>query len=369
MLKMTRCRVVVPVVLLTLYIAANVFGAQSESRWLVSPKLLEHARLKIVWENKLPTKKAESLQRLIILGERIYALSTRNYMVSFDRQKGKTIFGRTVAPVGVPITEMELYKDVILSASGNKLAVINPETGTEISSRQMQFRISCPPARNSSYLYLGGDDGRLHIFKADDMVQVFEVAADNDSIVKAIIAEESFVVFATEAGNVISIRPNKPQKLWQLDAGGELAGPFVRDGRSLFFASKDTNVYRVDIVGLSSRKLVWKHQVRGIPRTPPLVTKEVVYQFVKNKGLTAIDKSTGNFMWLLPEGLDLLAEVKGKAYVTTTNKTLVVMDNQKAKKLYSVNFAKVSHYAANPVDSKMYIADERGRIACIEPVP
>ena len=48
MLKMTRCRVVFPAVLLALYIAAFVFGAQSESRRLVSPKLLEEAGLMVI---------------------------------------------------------------------------------------------------------------------------------------------------------------------------------------------------------------------------------------------------------------------------------------------------------------------------------
>ena len=43
------------------------------------------------------------------------------------------------------------------------------------------------------------------------------------------------------------------------------------------------------------------------------------------------------------------------------------MDNEQAKHLYTVNFAGVSRYAANVADSKMYIADETGRIACLKP--
>ena len=64
----------------------------------------------------------------------------------------------------------------------------------------------------------------------------------------------------------------------------------------------------------------------------------------------------------------MLAEAGGKAYVITDKKTLVVMDNKKGEELYSVNFAGVSRYAANTVDSKMYIADKDGRVACIKPI-
>jgi hypothetical protein len=48
--------------------------------------------------------------------------------------------------------------------------------------------------------------------------------------------------------------------------------------------------------------------------------------------------------------------------------TLVVMDNKKAKQLYLVNFAGVSRYASNVADSRIYIADKSGRIACFKPI-
>ncbi|MBA7707619.1 hypothetical protein ES703_116495 [subsurface metagenome] len=67
-------------------------------------------------------------------------------------------------------------------------------------------------------------------------------------------------------------------------------------------------------------------------------------------------------------GVDLLAETGGKAYVITNERTLVVMDNNTGKQLYSVNFAGVSKYTANAGDSKMYIANEDGRVACIKPI-
>jgi hypothetical protein len=86
------------------------------------------------------------------------------------------------------------------------------------------------------------------------------------------------------------------------------------------------------------------------------------------KGVTAIDKGVGTPLWSVPGGADLLAEAMDKAYVITKNRTLVVMDNLSAKQLYSVNFDQVSRYAVNIADSKIYIADEQGRIACLQPV-
>ncbi|MHC4655254.1 MAG: hypothetical protein ACYS91_09575 [Planctomycetota bacterium] len=72
-------------------------------------------------------------------------------------------------------------------------------------------------------------------------------------------------------------------------------------------------------------------------------------------------------MWEVPGGIDLLVEAAGKAYVIAKGR-LVVMDNKKAKRLYSVNFAGISKYATNTADSKIYIANKAGRIACLKPI-
>jgi outer membrane protein assembly factor BamB len=229
--------------------------------------------------------------------------------------------------------------------------------------------MTCPAARNSSHFYVAGIDKRLHALSAKNMVQAFEVAADNESVITSILADDNFVILATDKGNVISIVPNKAVRLWQFDAAGAIAGPVVRDWMSVFFASKDTNVYRIDMAEPPGQKrLVWKYQAAGVLEEAPRVTQTVVYQHVRSKGVVAINKENGSAMWSVPGGLDLLAEAKGKAYVITDAGTLVVMDNAKARKLYAVNFAHISKHAANAMDDKIYIADKSGRIACLQPV-
>ena len=369
MLKMFRYRIVLSTVLLVSCVIQNNVAAENSSKRLVSPELLQHANLKILWENKIPIKKKESLERLLILGNRLYAISNQNYMVSLNRENGNMIFSRTVAPAGLPIAGLKLYGDKLVSITGSKIFEIDAQTGLEQRTMDVGFSIACPIDRNSTFFYISGIDRRLHILRAKDKVQIFEVSADNNSMITSVIADETFIIFATEAGNIISIAPNRPTRLWQFDAADAIAGTVIKDGMSLFFASKDTNVYRVDIVGLPERRrLAWKYQTEGILEHTPRVTQRIVYQHVPKKGVTAIDKENGSFLWSVPGGIDLLAEHKGKAYVITGNGKLVVMDNVTAKKLYSVNVTEVSKHVANITDEKIYIADKNGRIACLQPV-
>ena len=113
---------------------------------------------------------------------------------------------------------------------------------------------------------------------------------------------------------------------------------------------------------------MWKCQTAALLEDSPLVTAERVYQYVRGSGLTAIDSESGRPLWQLAEGVELLAEAGGNSYVITKAGKLVVMDNNTAKQVYSVNFAKVSRYVANVTDSRIYIADENGRIACLKPI-
>jgi outer membrane protein assembly factor BamB len=275
------------------------------------------------------------------------------------------IFSRELSPGGFPVVGWELYNNVLFSVVGGELVEIDPQSGKELSAMRLETGAACAAARNRSYFYVGGTDKRVHTLRADDKVRLFRVSAENDSAVVSILADENFVVFATDGGNVVSFTADGPRQLWQFYAAEAIAGPIARDASSLFVASKDTNVYRLDI---RRGRLIWKYQTEAMLDRGPVVTGSVVYQYVRDKGLAAIDKKSGEGLWQLAGGVDLLAEAGGKAYVITDKKTLVVMDNKKGEELYSVNFVGVSRYAANTVDSKMYIADKDGRIACIKPI-
>lgn len=369
MLKMVRYGIVLLVCVLVSCDGAREIPVPVEEgfSWLVSPQLLQQAGLETVWQTQLPLKHGENLRTLHILGSRIYALTDQNYIASLGREKGGMVFSRAFAPVGFPILGLELYEDELFSIVGSELVEINEEFGTERGTKRLDYRLVCPAARNSSYFYLSGIDKRIHALRADDKVQIFEVAADDGSMITSIIADEAFVVFATETGNVVGITAGGAVKLWQFDAAGAITGPVVRDGTSLFFASRDTNVYRVDMVDSTDKQFVWKYQTAAVLDRAPRVTQDVVYQYVRYKGLSAIDRASGKLIWEVPGGIDLLTEAAGRAYVMGKGE-LVVMDNKKAKRLYSVNFADVSRHTANMGDSKMYIADRKGRIACLKPV-
>lgn len=346
---------------------AGAYPQSNGSKPLISPALLDHAGLKQLWQQQLPVKKGEDLATVTLLGDRLYIRSDRNYMWSLDRIEGSVVFSRSIAPRGIPVLGLVAYGNRLITVVGNQLVELDENTGIEQRVSDLELSIVAPPVRNSQFFYVSAADRRLHVLRAKDLVRVFKVAAENDSLITTVIADESVVVFGTDAGNLVAMMPDAPRKLWQFDAPEALAGPVQQDNNSFYFASVDTSVYRVDMMNVTTGALIWKYQTEAVLDRAPRLTDGFVYQYAPGRGLSAIAKQTGQAAWSLPEGVDLLSEAGGRAYVITTLKTLAIMDNTTGRKISAVNFAPVTDHAANTTDARIYIADENGRVACLEP--
>lgn len=365
-------------ILLLVIVMAGIFGCdggKKEEEWielqqlvlepLVSKELLGEAGLEMVWQSEMPLKVGEELKQLYVIDDRIYGLSSFNYLAAINRDTGKVAFSRSLSEQALPVLGLSHFEDDIYSIVGNKLMEMDLGFGEDRSQKSFEFGVVCPAVRNSNYFYIGGSDRRVHTYNARNKVQVFEVAAISDSQITYVLADDEYVVFSTAVGDVLCITPDRPRQLWRpFKADGAIVEPMVSDGVRLIFASKDTNVYSID---LFSGELEWKYKAGAVLKEGPVVTARVVYQYVEERGLAAIDKITGAFKWQVADGAELLAESEGKAYVISREGKLIVMDNTEGERLYSVNLVGVSRYAANVNDSKMYIADARGRIACLQP--
>lgn len=335
---------------------------------MIPAGVLDHAGLKTAWEQRLPLKKGEKFTFVTLLGERLYLRSDQNYLWSLNRATGDVVFSRSIAPPGIPILGLVAYENSLISVIGNKLVELDIGSGKEQRVSDLKLSIVAPPVRNSQFFYIGAADRRLHVFRADDLVQAFPVTADDDSLITTVAANEGAVAFGTNAGDLVGMLPDTPKRLWQFKAPRAVVEPVIPDGTSLYFASRDTNVYRVDIKDPEGATLAWKYQTEAVLDRPPRVTRDFVYQYAVGRGLTAIAKQTGKAAWVLPEGVDLLAEAGSRAYVITKFRTLTVMDNATGKKIFSANFAPVTEHAANTMDVRIYVMDETGRVLCLEPI-
>jgi hypothetical protein len=332
---------------------------------LLSPESLRSADLEIAWSRVIPLKSKERLKTLNIVNDRVYSISGRNYLVSLDRFRALPIYSWRLAQPEATLCGLKAYGENIYSIVGAELIILGEKEGTVHRKRHIGFGPVCPPARNNYFFYIPGTDRRIHVLNADNMVQVFEVSANDNGQITSVMAEDDIVVFTTDAGTIAGMMPDRPYQLWRFKATGGINGPAIYSNRNYFFSSRDTYIY---CINRSRGELVWKYLAGAILTDAPEVTDDYVYQHVAGHGLLAIDKKTGQLAWKLKEGIDLLAEDGRKVYVMAENNKIVVMDNKKLEKINEIDAPEVTNWITNTVDSMMYLADESGRIMCVKPI-
>jgi hypothetical protein len=360
--KGTRVRLICVISLVGVFVVSGIsFGFDD----IIDAGILGEAKIERVWTNKLPLREGEHLSKILLIGNRVYGLSNKNYIVGFNEKDGEVIFCRQLAPAGVPIIGLDQFNNSLYSVISSRLVELDANLGLEKRSRRLVWGVTCPAVRTENYYYFAGIDKRLHVLSLDTGLQAYELGTGNNSIINCVAATEDFVIFSTDAGNVYCMRAGEISKIWNMTAGGSIPGDLVLKEDSLYFSSADTFVYKVNAY---TGKLDWKYQCQDVLDKSPNVTKEVVYQQIQNKGLVAIDAVSGKMRWEVNLGQCLLCEADSKAYVLTKGRKLVVMDNAENKKLFSVDFRGVDKYVTNVHDSMMYIGNSDGRIACLKPL-
>jgi outer membrane protein assembly factor BamB len=332
---------------------------------LVSPQSLRQADLEIAWSYTMPLNPSERLRSFTILDNRLFAVSTRNYLVSLDMEKAEPAYSWQLAPPSATFWGLREYDGQLYSIVGAELVALDEREGNELMRRTLGFGPICPPARNNSFYYVPGTDQRVHVMRAANMVSFFEVSANDDGNITCVMADDDFVAFATDAGTLAAMMPDKPIRLWQFKAAAGINAPVFYDGRQLIFSSRDAYIYALD---RPRGRLLWKYLTPSLLTDGPEVTRQYVYQHVSGHGLLVINRANGTLAWQLPEGIGLLAEDGRRVYIMAKRNKLVVMDNKSMKKLYEVEVTGVTHWVSNTEDGKIYLADDSGRIACIKPI-
>ena len=375
MLRMVQSKIVFFISIMILIVMPGCFARRKPveptvdvnfvTEHLIGNELLKNAGLETIWESKLPINAGDTVSQLFVRDDLIYILSKRNFIFCLDRNNSKMMFESSFGPPGFGILGFDLYDDELISIVGNRLVQIDSVSGIEKTAKNIEFGITCPAGRNRDNFYIASSDNRVRILRARDKVELFQVAAENDSAITSLVAADDMMIFATQQGNVIAILPNKPVKLWQFDASEAIADPIVREGNALYVSSKDTYIYKLDV--RSPHSPLWKYQTAAMLEQGPVLTKNILYQNVRNKGLIAIDAQTGKFIWLVQDGLGILAQDEHISYVIKPAGEILKMDNKLKKQLNSVTFPNVTGFAVNTIDAKIYLAGKAGRIVCLKP--
>lgn len=359
-------------VIVCLLLAVGGMVQAEESGTLISRALLKQAGLNPDWQICLPIKieAKEKLDRLFVLDQYLLILTNQNYLFCRNRMDGSYRFEMPIAEKGLPVVDPLYIDNRVLFIVGSQLKVLDPAGGTIVRTEELAEvgeNRNASIAKNDRFLYIAGVDRRVHAFQIQedgDYVQLFTATADNDSALTSILAVQDRVFFATLAGNIIGMQPDKPIKVWQYNTSGTITAPLVLEDKSIYAGGHDTKLYKIST---ETGELLWETPffAGDLILKAPELGETTLYLNAGNNGVYGISKETGQKIWNIPQGQSLLCEAGDRAYVYARPGVLMVMDNTTGKEVYSLNFSDVTRYTTNLQDSKMYLADTQGRVACI----
>jgi len=135
------------------------------------------------------------------------------------------------------------------------------------------------------------------------------------------------------------------EKVWEFQAGNKIESTLAVAYGTIFFGSKDKNVYAVDAFTGQGR---WTFKMEKDVVTTPIVTDGIVYVASKDKHLYALDAKTGETRWQHSIGSDISstpAAGHGMVFFGSKDKHIYALDAQTGQHRWTFNSDTKDHFS------------------------
>jgi outer membrane protein assembly factor BamB len=348
----------------------------------------------------------DSVTTIDVRDQWVYVITADKKVTALDRKSGKFKFAATVNTPSPHLHPPVELTDKIVFPTVISLEIFDKK-GNHLSSMPLRSTLRSGAAGSSrasditnDTIYFGADDpagGRVIAkYVAHDFdINRWELLTPGGAIASTPVFFDDVLYVATEAGQVYAVNENRAP-VWNIDTHiFQAAGPIIADLKvdkdGLYIASKDSHLYCVNPVNTLDADSKTNH-VGGtlkwefFPGAPlsatPAPTADMVYQYIPDQGMAAIDKLKGPFIrparWIYPGATQFLAEDDHYAYLLVPrtdlddkNKTdnfIIAVDKQTGEKAFESRHSDYSVFGTNLNDNLIYAGYATGQILAIEPV-
>ncbi|MGB2821474.1 MAG: PQQ-binding-like beta-propeller repeat protein [Phycisphaerae bacterium] len=375
---------------------------------LTHASVLAKAGLESYWRMQLQLEEGQKVERLFLLDENLYCLTTGNYLIAVDAAKGVRKWTRRIADPGVkvyapchgnrvPMREQlpgvreiatlatpELLKsfDLVFVNTPDFALAFERDSGElmrkiDFHRRPDEFCANTAGACDGEYFYIGATNGRCYAFRVNEVVIAW-ILRTNDVMTAAprchkpgdtgrvFFAGQDAELYVAQAGNVLStVWPPAGSRDWPAMAG-PVVTEFHVDDRACFIPCVKRRVYAFSLAG---GEPIWRFTCGGPLFDPIQVSENTVFQYARGDKLYAINPANGKLRWALPRGLRVLASMPANeipmSYVLDDSGNLLVVDEILGKVRASIPLTACDLFADNTSAPAIYLAGTDGRLYCL----
>ena len=375
---------------------------------IAQTQALAGAELGVYWQVDLTLNPGERVNRLCLLGQSLYCLTTHNRLMSLEAARGRSQWtfapsrpdvhlytplhaDGVVVPAGLPgnapdkpglvVTDQVQPFDAVIVNTLSDVLVLDRATGKVNMKVPLGFPAGTGGAlaqiATGKYVYyLASATGQCYALDLSRALNLWQT--DMGAAVRAAPAFYAGMLFVADEAGVLhagSADPSGPKSLWnsnQIDSQpmhGAVTADLVIDERGCFVPCQDNRLYAFD---RTTGKALWPPIVcQGPLRQSPQVGENTIFQYATRDRLYAVDIPTGTQRWALPAGRVVVALVRDRGshvYLIDDANTLRVIEEISGQELASSPMTGFDVYLPNATVPAVYAASRTGRVACIRPL-
>lgn len=351
--------------LITLMVAS--VGCQKNisplSRLMVSPDTAEAMNYRIDWQTNISIPYNQKIKHLETLGDKIVTLETGNVISVINADTGRLQWRDRIGGKHEKMARPVRDNDMLIISSETRAFVYDINEGTFVKVVPLSHFANTAPVIIENLAIYGTPKGVVFAQDLRSGLKKWAYKMGNSVTTDPISAGPS-VVTTDATGEVNLFNPVSGGIIWEYNTWGRISVKPAASELLLYVASEDQTLYCLE---RTTGKVRWKLPTSNPLLQSPVALGDIALQWVREKGLVALDSFTGKELWVLNVNARPVQVQKDNIIFHHEGKLLYV-DRKDGAIVKTVDIRHVHHIKSEKIDGGTLIfARDTGRIMKLSP--
>ncbi len=332
---------------------------------------IQSAALQQYWEAQLPLRSGDSLDRLFLREDNLFATTDLGEIYAVKADVGLLRWTRSLTKPDFTIYPPQQLQSTrrdghVVIATTEDLWLFDQYSGEQIRRSPVPFPPAVGVIGDAYHLYGGGSDGFLYAYRwvnqfGPDPVEIWRLACDSNVSTTPVLMD-GVLYFGTQKGHVASCSALDKAYGWLIRLGSAVEGDLAIDAGRVYAASADRSLYGIH---RGTGRIIWRTRFPKPLQEGPVLKGSQLYQRCADLGISAVDVATGTINWTHPDAVAFLAESDGETAMLRRDGAIDMVDANTGEVVRSIHAGPVFATAVNTETDAIYLGYSDGRLLCL----
>ena len=342
----------------------SVSATLAESDFVDSAALHDAGLMKY-WQLQLPIPEDQKVVSAWRVDDAIYVATDGARVYALHAHTGAFRWMKEVTTAAYIIRRPCHIGSLVVFVLPSEVRLYDRYNGQPAWRMELDFPAGTPAVSDGERLFIGGIDQRMYAFLPYRDYEEWK-ARTTGQIVAAPAVLDKYLYYASDDGGIYACTADRKRHYWSTRVYGNVSANLVADQNGIYVATLEHSLFLLDPAFGGLR---WRVQLSGALAEPPVLTKDVVFQYSPAEGVVAVNTGpqsevTNRIRWTLANGRSLLTADETKAYLLSNDEQLLVANLTDGKVQKTIPATGFTIPIPSPADKGLFVADATGRVFC-----